>query len=129
MGLVLQLIRARRIKAGVALNAATPLESVTEVLGDVDFVTILSAHSGVDDPFVPRSAGKISSCSQIRANRRLDFTIQVEGGVGFDNIEELIQAGADILVTGSAIFDSGNPKDRLAHLIRLASEMRQTSRV
>ena len=129
LGLVLQLIRARRTKAGVALNAATPLESVTEVLGDVDFVTILSAHSGVDDLFVPRSAGKISSCSQIRANRRLDFAIQVEGGVGFDNIEELIQAGADILVTGSAIFDSGNPKDRLTQMIRLASEMRQTSRV
>ena len=129
LGLVLQLIRARRAKAGVALNTATRVESVTEVLEDVDFVTILSAHSGVDDPFVPRSAGKISSCSQIRANRRLDFAIQVEGGVGFDNIEELIQAGADILVTGSAIFDSGNPKDRLTQMIRLASEMRQTSRV
>jgi ribulose-phosphate 3-epimerase len=129
LGRVLQFVRARRAKAGVALNTATPVESVTEVLGDVDFVTILSAHLGVDDLFVPRSAEKISSCSQVRAGRHLDFALQVEGGVGFDNIEELIQAGADILVAGSAIFDSDNPKDRLAHLIRLASEARQTSRV
>jgi len=129
LGRVLQFVRARRAKAGVALSTATPVEFVTEVLGDVDFVTILGAHLGVNDLFVRRSAEKISSCSQVRAGRRLDFAIQVEGGVGFDNIEELIQAGADILVAGSAIFDSGNPKDRLAQMIRLASEIRQTSRV
>ena len=110
LGRVLQFVRARRAKAGVALSTASPVESVTEVLGDV-----------VDDLFVPRSAQKVSSCSQIRADGRLDFALQVEGGIGFDNIEELIQAGADILVAGSAIFDSGNPKDRLAQMIRVAS--------
>src|SRR5438093_1552146 len=84
-------------------------------------VDVMDAHLGVDDLFVPRSAQKVSSCSQIRADGRLDFALQVEGGIGFDNIEELIQAGADILVAGSAIFDSGNPKDRLAQMIRVAS--------
>jgi len=126
---VLELIRARGAKAGIALNTATSIESVTEVLGDVDFVTILSAHLGGDDTFLPRAVDKISSCSRMRADRRLEFAIQAEGGIGFDNLEELIRAGADILVAGSVIFHNDDPRARLAEMIRLASELHQTSRV
>src|SRR5207248_9960013 len=126
---VLKRIRARGAKAGIALNTASSIESVTEVLGDVDFVTILSAHLGGDDTFLPRAVDKISSCSRMRADRRLEFAIQAEGGIGFDNLEELIRAGADILVAGSVIFHNDDPRARLAEMIRLASELHQTSRV
>jgi len=125
---VLESIRARRTKAGVALNPETPVDSVVDALGDVDFLTILSAELGVDDRFIPWATAKVRQAAQLREDRRLDFAIQVEGGVGFENIEALIRAGADILVAGSAIFHSENPKARLQEMIRLASEARQTSR-
>jgi ribulose-phosphate 3-epimerase len=126
---VVELIRTHRAKAGVALNPTTPVDSVADALADVDFLTILSADLGVDDRFIPWSIAKVRRAAQLRGERRLDFSIQVEGGVGFENFEELIRAGVDILVAGSAIFHSENPKARLREMIRLASEVRQTSRV
>jgi ribulose-phosphate 3-epimerase len=126
----LDLVRGQGSKAGVALNLGTPLSSVRDVLEEIDFLTILAAESGLRErPFVPRSVAKVRNAARMRDERRLEFAIQVEGGVGFDNLEELIRAGADILVAGSAIFHSDNPKTRLIEMIRLASEMRQTSRV
>lgn len=125
---LLEFIRAQDAKAGVVLGTATSLESVAETLPGVDFVTVLSGHLGVDDLFIRRSVDKVAACSRIRQDRRLDFAIQVEGGVDTGNLESLIRAGADILVVGSVIFDSDNPKARLGEMICLASEIRQTSR-
>lgn len=129
LGRLLELIRARGAQAGVALGTSMPLESAAEVFADVDFVTVLSSHLGVDGPFVPRSVDKVAACSQIRRDRRLDFAIQIEGGLTTPGqIEELTRAGADILVIGSVIFHSDNPRARLAELIHLAAEARATSR-
>lgn len=128
LGRLLEFIHAKRAKRGVALGTVTSLESVLEILPDVDFVTVLSGHLGVDDLFVPRSVDRVAACSQLRRDSRLDFAIQVEGGVDIANLEELIRAGADILVVGSVIFHSDNPKARLTEMIRLASEARATSR-
>lgn len=125
---LLEMIRARGAQAGVALGTSSGIESAEEVFADVDFVTVLSSYLGADDPFVPRSADKVASCSRLRRERRLDFAIQVEGGVNPGQFEELIRAGADILVVGSVIFHSDNPKGRLTEMIRLASEARATSR-
>ena len=128
--LALELIRRPGAKPGVALNPLTPLSSVADALGEVDFLTLVTAGSGVDeDVFLPRSVARVGAAARMRDERRLQFAIQVEGGVGFENLEELIRAGADILVAGSAIFHSDNPETRLADMIRLASEVRQTSRV
>lgn len=126
---VLESIRARRAKAGMALNTTTPVDSVADALADADFLTILSADQGVDDRFIPWATTKVRRAAQLREDRRLDFAIQVEGGVSFENLEELIRAGADILVAGSAIFHNENPKARLREMIRLASEVCQKSRV
>jgi|SRR5579863_4144887 len=128
LGRLLEFIRAQRVKRGVVLSTATSFESVAETLADVDFVTVLSGHLGVDDLFIPRSVDKVAAGSRIRQDRRLDFAIQVEGGVDVANLEPLIRAGADILVVGSVIFDSDNPQARLSEMISLASEIRQTSR-
>lgn len=130
LGRALSIIRKRGAKAGVALNPATPVESVADILEEIDFLTILAADPGNgEETFVPRAMAKVSNALRARENRRLDFSIQVEGGVDFQNFEEFVRAGADILVVGSAIFSNDNPKARLAEMIRLASGVRQTSKV
>ncbi len=127
---VLDLIRACGAKVGVALNPATPLEGITDVLGDLDFLTILTADCGLKEQrFIPGMVSKLRAAAQTRAARRLDFAIQVEGGVSLENAENLVRAGADILVAGSAIFSSVDPKGRLGELMRLASGAPQTSTV
>ncbi len=126
---VLEFIRARRARAGIALNTVTPLESLEEVLGDFDFLTILSADLGVDDLFLPQSVAKVARASRMRADRHLDFAIQVEGGLGPEHVEDLVRAGADILVVGSAIFHSADPRTRLVDLIRQAASARSISKV
>jgi ribulose-phosphate 3-epimerase len=127
---VLEAIRQRGAKAGVALNPSTPLEALEEVLGEVDSVMLLTADPGVkEQPFIPGSLDKIRRTVKTREDRRLKFAVQVEGGVSLERVEEMVQAGADILVAGSAIFHYENPRARLADLIRLAGTARQTSKV
>ncbi len=126
----LSIIRKRGAKAGVALNPATPVESVAEILEEIDFLTILAAAPGNgEETFVPRGMAKVSTARRARETRRLDFSLQVEGGVDFQNFEEFVRAGADILVVGSAIFSNDSPEARLAEMLRLASGARQTSKV
>jgi len=119
---VLEIIRASGAKAGAALNPSTPLEAVSELVRQVDFLTVLTAdpNLGTED-FIPSSVEKIRAAARLRDERRSNFAIQVEGGVTLDRVEELIRAGADILVARSAIFDNENPKVRLAEWVRLAA--------
>jgi ribulose-phosphate 3-epimerase len=125
---VLEQIRGRGAKAGVAVNPSTPLEAVGEVMGEVDFLNVLTAEPSLrEQPFIPASTAKLRAAAQMRADRRLDFAIQAEGGIGAERIEELARAGADILVVGSAIFDSVDPRARLGEMIRLAAAARVTS--
>ncbi len=127
---VLDLIRRRGAKAGAALNPATPLESLTEVLGEIDFLTILTADPGIQEcAFIPAALHKVRAASREREDRRLDFALQAEGSVSFENLEELVRAGADILVAGSAIFHNRDPKARLVEMMRLAAGAKQISKV
>jgi ribulose-phosphate 3-epimerase len=127
---VLEQIRGRGAKAGVAVNPSTPLEAVGEVMGEVDFLNILTAEPSLhEQPFISASTAKLRATAQMRADRRLDFTIQAEGGIGPEKIEHLARAGADILVAGSAIFDSVDPRARLGEMIRLVTAVRVTSKI
>ena len=126
---VLERIRMSGAQAGVALNPCTPLELASEVLGDVDFVIVLTAEPALGEQgFIPGTVAKIRAAAQARADRRREFAIQAEGGIGPHNIEELTRAGADILVAGSAIFDSVDPRSRLSEMIRLVAGIRLTSK-
>jgi ribulose-phosphate 3-epimerase len=119
---VLDLIRARGAKAGVALNPATPLVLVDEVLPEADSVTILSADSGLQgDRFLPGSLAKVRAAARQREERGLNFALAVEGGLEAENVADLVRAGADILVVGSAIFSHDEPGKHLAELIRIAA--------
>jgi len=166
----LELIRTRGARAGLALNLATPVSSVADVLGEVDFLTVLCGAAGVDlgqpppqlgneergtthagsarpvqssgaaqDTMASTSSGrpglerkaawpsrasleKIRAAVRARQDRALGFAIVAEGGVSLENCEELLTAGADILVAGSAIFHTDNPKTQLMEFIRLAAK-------
>jgi ribulose-phosphate 3-epimerase len=127
---VLEQIRARGVKAGLALVPSTPVESLAEVLGEIDFLLVLSADPGMEEQaFIPRSVAKVRAAASVRQEGRWDFPIQVEGGIGREHLDALIGAGADILVAGSAIFHTDDPKARLTEMLQRASTLRQTSQV
>lgn len=126
---VLGVIRAGGVKAGLALNPSTAIESVSDALEEIDYLLILSADLGfANSPFLPGSLSKVQSACALRRDRRLDFAIQVEGSIGQEQIEAVGNAGADILVAGSDIFPK-DPKARLVEIMRQAASARQVSRV
>ena len=101
----LQNIKSLGVKAGVALNPATPLCMIEEVLADVDLVLIMSVEPGFGgQKFIEASLDKIERLAKIRAEKDFNFKIEVDGGVSTKNARKLIEAGADILVAGSAVF-------------------------
>ena len=126
----LRAIRSRGAKAGLALNPSTPLETLSEVWPEIDFLTIMTAEPGLcEAAFVPSSVEKVRAATLIRAERRLSFDVQAEGGIGPENMEPLVRAGADILIAGSAIFNSGDPRARLLEMIRHAARIPASSKV
>jgi ribulose-phosphate 3-epimerase len=125
----LGLVRTGGAKAGLALNPSTAVGSVSDALEEIDYLLILSADLGFANPtFLPRTLAKVQSACAIRQERRLSFAIQVEGGIRQEQIEALGQAGADILVADSDIFQK-DPKTRLANMMRLGASSRQVSSV
>jgi ribulose-phosphate 3-epimerase len=101
-----------------------------DLVGEFDYLSILSSDPGLSEgTFIPRSAEKVRIAASLRDARRADFVIQVEGGIRVEHMERLVQAGADILVAGSAIFNSEDPKARLGEILRLVSGLPRTSRV
>jgi ribulose-phosphate 3-epimerase len=119
---VLEQIRKQGAKAGIALNPGTPLETIVDLVGEFDYLSILSCDPGLSErAFVPRSVEKVQAAAAMRDARGAHFDIQVEGGIRFEHIELLTGAGADILVAGSAIFNNEDPKARLGEMMRLVS--------
>jgi ribulose-phosphate 3-epimerase len=113
----------------LALNPSTAVETVSDAMEEIDYLLILSADLGfADSPFLPGTLSKVQSASAMRSERRLDFAIQVEGSIRLEQVEVLCQAGADILVAGSDIFQE-DPRSRLAEMMRQAAMARQVSRV
>jgi ribulose-phosphate 3-epimerase len=101
-----------------------------DLVGEFDYLSILSSDPGLTEgTFIPRSGEKVRAAASLRDARRADFVIQVEGGIRVEHMERLVQAGADILVAGSAIFNSESPKARLGEFLRLVSGLPRTSRV
>lgn len=99
------------IKAGVSLNPATPVDLLSCIIDKVDLVLIMSVNPGFGgQKFIPQSIDKVRELSRIRDEKDLKFLIEVDGGVNGDNAHLLKEAGADILVTGSYIFKSGDRK-------------------
>ena len=98
-------IRAAGAKAGAALNPATPVSTLSEVLDKVDYVLVMSVNPGYSgQQFIPGALDKIAQLRELREIHRANFLIQVDGGVGQKNIENVVRAGADLVVAASATF-------------------------
>jgi ribulose-phosphate 3-epimerase len=126
---VLKMVRSGGAKAGLALNPSTSIESFTDALGGIDYLLILSADLGFADPaYLPGTVEKVRTANALRRDRRLDFVIEVDGKIGQAQIEELAQAGADILVADSDIFVE-DPQVKLTAMMHLAASSGQVSRI
>lgn len=127
---VLKAIRAKGCQAGVAIGPATPIEIASEVLGEIDFLAILGAEPALKGQrFNPRTVEKVRQAARVRQSSGSNFALQIEGGIGMANLADLVSAGADILVVGSAIFQNENPAARLRETIQVAAQAHQTSMV
>lgn len=106
---VIHQIKECGCKAGVALNPATPVSTLENILGELDLVLIMSVNPGFGgQKFIPYTVLKICELDEIRSREELDFVIEVDGGVNLDNAQMLIESGADILVAGSAVFGAAD---------------------
>lgn len=113
----IQHIHSTGVKASVALNPATPIVMVEDVLDKVDMILIMSVNPGFGgQKFIPRALDKIRRLDEIRKENGYDFVIEVDGGVNLQNCEELKSVGTDILVAGSAVFKAEDRKEAIAVL-------------
>ena len=110
-------IRELGCKAGVSINPATPLSAIEEVLPDVDLVLVMTVNPGFGgQKLIQSAAAKVERLNEIRKLGELSFLIEVDGGITDKNHRELVEAGADVLVAGSAVFKK---KDRAAAIAAL----------
>lgn len=120
----LQQIRATGAKAGVAVNPHTPVELLDDVLEELDLVCLMSVNPGFGgQKFIYRSLHKIETLRQRLITRNLPARIEVDGGVGLQNAQKILQAGADVLVAGSSVFKAEDPKRVISRLKHLGEEV------
>ena len=96
-------------KVGVSLNPKTKVEVIKEFLNEIDLILIMSVHPGFGgQKFIPAVLIKVEQLKKIKEEQNLNFDIEIDGGINFDNYKIAIKAGADILVSGTTIFKSNN---------------------
>jgi ribulose-phosphate 3-epimerase len=119
----LRYIRQQGAAAGVVLNPATPLETIDYVLELADYVLLMTVNPGFGgQSFIPYSLRKIRDLAERRERRRLNFPIEIDGGVTTENLMEVVRAGADWIVTGSSVFRSADPTATVMEMMRLANQ-------
>jgi ribulose-phosphate 3-epimerase len=107
--------------AGVVINPGTPVETLSEVLDIVDYILVMSVNPGFGgQKFIPGAVHKIRRLAEMRLARGLNYRIEVDGGVALDTVAEVVRAGAEILVAGSAVFEHGDPKNNAQKLLKAA---------
>ncbi|GLR75708.1 ribulose-phosphate 3-epimerase [Aliivibrio sifiae] len=108
----LQLIKEHGCKAGVVLNPATPLTCLDYILDKVDMILLMSVNPGFGgQSFIPSTLGKLRAVRKLIDESGYDIRLEIDGGVKVDNIREIAEAGADMFVAGSAIFNQPNYKE------------------
>ena len=105
-------IREQDMKVGISICPDTPVDALNEYLDKVDMVLIMSVHPGFGgQSFIPTSLDKIRELKSIIEEKGFSVDIQVDGGIGMNNVEDVIKAGANIIVAGSAIFKNDTAKN------------------
>ena len=124
----LEYIKSRGVKAGICLVPSTPVDFLSEIISDVDYVQVMTVNPGFSgQKMIQSCVNKIRQLDVIRREKNLDFTIFVDGGVNPETSGKLIEYGADILITASAFFNSDNPAV-IAEKIRKSSDFRAVSK-
>ena len=115
-------VRAAGRKAGLALNPGTSIEVAAEQLKYADYLVILTADAGLAEPrHIEGMAAKVSRAAEERRRLGLHLEIVAAGDIGFSEVDALVDAGADILVVGSAIFNNRGPESAMAEMIQRAA--------
>ena len=116
----LQVIKQQGMKAGVALNPHTPVSLLKDVLGDLDLVCLMSVNPGFGgQKFIEHTYQKVRELNSLRQEQNANFLIEIDGGVTSDNALALKEAGADVLVAGSFVFNAEDPLATVAHLKKI----------
>ena len=111
-------IRAGGARAGIAINPATPLVALEEALPYADFVLLMSVNPGFGgQKFIPTSLDKVRRLRRTIDERGLQVRIEIDGGIDRTNISEIVEAGAEIIVAGTAVFGGGDPESAVRELI------------
>lgn len=119
----LHMIQDHGAKAGVVINPATSTFLLEDVLDIVDYVLVMSVNPGYGGQnFIPRSLTKVRELVRRRAERNLDFRIEIDGGVGPENIAEVARAGVDWVVAGSSVFNTPDPAQAFRDMQHAAQE-------
>jgi ribulose-phosphate 3-epimerase len=106
----LRMIQSEGAKAGVAINPATPVATLDDVLDVVDYVLVMSVNPGFGGQrFIPNSIEKVKQLTQRKKERGLHFPIEIDGGIDRENVASVVNAGVEWVVAGSSIFHSVNP--------------------
>jgi ribulose-phosphate 3-epimerase len=117
----LHLISQHGCKPGVVVNPATPVELLTEVLDLVHHVLVMSVNPGFGgQKFIPNSLNKIAALARMRAERKLDFRIEVDGGIDLTTVADVVNAGAELLVVGTGVFGQGDIRTSATKLLEAA---------
>ena len=114
----IQFIKEKGVKAGVSLNPATPLSQIDEgILEEIDLLLLMSVNPGfAGQKFIPSALKKIKDARRLIDSKGLKIELEIDGGVKIDNAGEISKAGADIIVSGSGIFETKNYKETIAKM-------------
>jgi ribulose-phosphate 3-epimerase len=119
----LHLIKSHACLAGVVINPATPVDTLSEVLDIADYILVMSVNPGFGaQEFIPAGVHKIRRLAALRAQRGLSYRIEVDGGIDLNTVADVVRAGAEILVAGNAVFAQGDPKTNARKLLKTAVE-------
>jgi ribulose-phosphate 3-epimerase len=114
------MIKEFKKKAGLALNPATPIHLMNEILKELDYILLMTVNPGWGaQKFIPSCHSKISQLKNWIRGQKLEIPIEIDGGINLENMEEMLKDGADIIVAGSAIFGHKNPKDVIIQMREL----------
>lgn len=119
-----EFIKELGMKAGLALNPATPIHLMNDIIKELDFALIMSVNPGWGgQSFIPACRAKISQLKNWIKGQNLDTLVEVDGGVKYDNMQDLIQDGADILVIGSGIFKVDDPSGMMSKIRKISQKV------
>ena len=111
-------VREAGAKAGVAINPATPIETLTEALPYANFILLMSVNPGFGgQKFIPTMVDKLRRLKGMIESRAMSVQIEIDGGIDGSNIAEIVEAGAELIVAGSAVFGGGDPQNAVKSLI------------